>query len=97
MISILVVAKLKGAKVPVKGSSKGMASTNRKLPADLDDKLRNEVEEIAVKAFKALGTSGNSRIDFLIDSKSNKVYINEMFVPDGKVVPKKIEYTMMEK
>lgn len=70
--------KLKGAKVPVKGSSKGMASTNRKLPADLDDKLRNEVEEIAVKAFKALGTSGNSRIDFLIDSKSNKVYINEI-------------------
>ena len=70
--------KLKGAKVPVKGSSKGMASANRKLPADLDDKLRNEVEEIAVKAFKALGTSGNSRIDFLIDSKSNKVYINEI-------------------
>lgn len=70
--------KLKGAKIPVKGSSKGMASTNRKLPADLDDKLRNEVEEIAVKAFKALGTSGNSRIDFLIDSKSNKVYINEI-------------------
>ncbi len=70
--------KLKGAKVPVKGTSKGMASTNRKLPADLDDKLRSEVEEIAVKAFKALGTSGNSRIDFLIDSESNKVYINEI-------------------
>ena len=25
------------------------------------------------------------------------VKVNEMFVPDGKVVPKKIEYTMMEK
>ena len=70
--------KLKGAKVPVKGTSKGMASTNRKLPADLDDKLRSEVEEIAVNAFKALGTSGNSRIDFLIDSESGKVYINEI-------------------
>lgn len=70
--------KLNGAKVPVKGTSKGMASTNRKLPADLDDKLRSEVEEIAVNAFKALGTSGNSRIDFLIDSESGKVYINEI-------------------
>ncbi len=70
--------KLKGAKVPVKGASKGMASTNRKLPADLDDKIRSEVEEIAVNAFKALGTSGNSRIDFLIDSESGKVYINEI-------------------
>ena len=70
--------KLKGfKKVPVKGS-KGMASLNRKLPADLDKKLREEVEEIAVKAFKVLGSSGNSRIDFLIDEKTKKVYINEI-------------------
>ena len=69
--------KLKGAKSP-KVASKGMASTNRKLPADLDKKMRAEIEEIAVKAFKALGSSGNSRIDFLIDEKAKKVYINEI-------------------
>lgn len=69
--------KLKGAKAPVK-ASKGMASTNRKLPADLSDKMRKEVEDVAVKAFKALGSSGNSRIDFLIDEKAGKVYINEI-------------------
>jgi len=33
---------------------------------------------MAIKAFKVLGSSGNSRIDFLIDSKKNKVYINEI-------------------
>ena len=55
-----------------------MASTNRKLPAELPDKVRSEVEEIAVRAFKALGVSGNSRIDFLIDQDTNKVYINEI-------------------
>ena len=55
-----------------------MASTNRKLPADIDDKMRKEVEEIAVKAFKALGSAGNSRIDFLIDEKAKKVYVNEI-------------------
>ena len=70
--------KLKGTKkIPVKGS-KGMASLNRKLPADIDKKLREEVEEIAKKAFKVLGSSGNSRIDFLIDEKNKKVYINEI-------------------
>ena len=69
--------KLKGAKAPVK-ASKGMASASRKLPADISKKLREEVEDIAVRAFKALGSSGNSRIDFLIDEKSNKVYINEI-------------------
>ena len=66
-----------GVKTPVKGS-KGMASTSRKLPADLSEKTRKEVEDIAVRAFKGLGSAGNSRIDFLIDEKTNKVYINEI-------------------
>lgn len=70
--------KLKGGKIGVKGASKGMASTNRKLPAEISDKIRSEVEKIAVDAFKALGTSGNSRIDFLIDQEQEKVYINEI-------------------
>ena len=69
--------KVKGAKA-CKTSSKGMASTNRKLPAELDKEVREQVEDIAVRAFKALGSSGNSRIDFLIDEKTNKVYINEI-------------------
>ena len=67
--------KLKGGKV---SSSKGMASASRKLPADLPKKMREEVEEIAVKAFKVLGSAGNSRIDFLVDEKAGKVYINEI-------------------
>lgn len=71
--------KLKGFKKgAIKTTSKGMASANRKLPADLDPKMQKEIEEIAMKAFKALGSSGNSRIDFLVDEKTNKVYINEI-------------------
>ena len=70
--------KLKGVKTPVKGASKGMASANRKLPAELSEKVRKEVEDVAREAFRALGSSGNSRIDFLVDEKTNKVYINEI-------------------
>lgn len=71
--------KLKGFKKgAIKTSSKGMASANRKLPADLDPKMQKEIEEIAMKAFKVLGSSGNSRIDFLVDEKAKKVYINEI-------------------
>ena len=55
-----------------------MASASRKLPADLDDEVRKEVERVAKEAFKGLGSSGNSRIDFLIDRKDNKVYLNEI-------------------
>ena len=71
-------SKLKGGVKTTRGKSKGMASANRKLPADLDNKLREEIEDIAKKAFKALGTSGNTRIDFLVDEKNKKVYINEI-------------------
>ena len=71
--------KLKGFKKgAIKTTSKGMASANRKLPADLDPKMQKEIEEIAMKAFKVLGSSGNSRIDFLVDEKAKKVYINEI-------------------
>ncbi|MBQ8131398.1 MAG: D-alanine--D-alanine ligase [Bacilli bacterium] len=72
------LSKVKGAASVKQAGSKGMASTNRKLPAELDEDVRKQVEEIAVKAFKALGSAGNSRIDFLIDEKTNKVYINEI-------------------
>ena len=58
--------------------SKGMISANRRIPAEISDKLKQEVEEVAVKAFKALGSSGVCRIDFLVDHKANKVYINEI-------------------
>ena len=55
-----------------------MASANRKLPANISKEIKEEVQDIAVKAFKALGSSGNARIDFLIDQKDKKVYINEI-------------------
>lgn len=59
-------------------ASKGMASANRVIPAPLEKDMKEEVETVAVNAFKALGSSGVVRIDFLIDSKAKKVYINEV-------------------
>jgi D-alanine-D-alanine ligase len=66
----------------VNGSKKlgksGMASASRKIPATISDNLKEEVREIATKAFKAVGLSGDVRIDFLIDQKKKKAYINEI-------------------
>ena len=59
------------------GKSKGMASTNRVIPARIGDELTNEVKELSKKVFKCLNLSGVCRIDYLIDKKNNKVYINE--------------------
>ena len=55
-----------------------MASASRKIPADLTDKMQKEVEDLAVRVFKALGSSGVARIDMLVDKKAKKVYVNEI-------------------
>ena len=81
-----------------KGSSKGMLSATRKIPADITDKQTEQVKEIATTAFKALNASGNVRIDFLVDKKSKKVYINEVNSCPGSLAfylwePLNIDYT----
>ena len=60
-----------------KTGSKGMVSTNRILPARLDDKMTNEVKELSKSVFKVLNAAGVIRIDYLIDKKTKKIYINE--------------------
>ena len=55
-----------------------MVSASRIIPAKLKNGMKEEIEEIAVKAFKALGSAGVVRIDFMVDEKSGKVYINEV-------------------
>lgn len=62
-----------------KGSQgSGMANLSRKIPADISKEKREEIRELAVKAFKALGCNGVSRIDFMIDEDSGALYFNEI-------------------
>jgi len=62
----------------VKGSTKGMLSSRRIMPARIDKKIYNEVLDLSKKVFKCLNNKGVARIDFLIDSKSKKIYVNEI-------------------
>lgn len=63
----------------------GMASVSRKIPADLSPEKREEIRSMAVKAFKALGCNGVSRIDFMIDEESGKLYFNEINTIPGSL------------
>ena len=65
-----------GFKYGLKGS-KGMASTDRIIPARISKKLEDDVIKYAKETFRALNLKGITRIDFLIDKKNNKVYVNE--------------------
>lgn len=67
------------------GGSKGMASVSRKIPAELSPKQREEIRELAVKSFQALGCNGVSRIDFMIDEETGKLYFNEINTIPGSL------------
>ena len=60
-----------------KGASKGMVNASRIIPAKINKKLYEEVKRVSKEAFKALNLTGVCRIDFLIDSKKELVYVNE--------------------
>ncbi len=61
-----------------KGGSEGMRTARRELPADLTSERREEIRQMAVKTFQVLNCNGVSRIDFMIDKDTDKVYVNEI-------------------
>ena len=69
---------------------KGGGST-RKLPADVPDKIRVEIEELAKQAFKVINCAGTARIDFLLED-NEKVYVNEI-----NTLPGSTSYHLWEK
>lgn len=76
----------KGAKGGVKSSgSKGMATLKRKIPADITAEQRDTIRELAVKAFKCLGCGGVSRIDFMMDTKTGNIWLNEINTIPGSL------------
>ena len=76
-----------GAKTGAKGGSKGsgMASLSRKIPAEITDEQRTTIRTLAVKAFQVLGCSGVSRIDFMMDSKTGQIWLNEINTIPGSL------------
>ena len=66
-------------------SSKGMGNASRNIPANLSVELKEKVLELASKAFVACLCSGIVRIDFLINSKTNEVFLNEINTIPGSL------------
>jgi len=67
--------------------SKGvsMASLSRKIPAPISQKLSKQIQETTVKVFKVLEGCGVARIDYFVDPKSEKFWINEVNTPPGSL------------
>jgi len=53
------------------------------IPAKISRKKQKEIQQMAIAAFKAVDCSGLGRIDFLLDPKTEKVYLNEINTMPG--------------
>ena len=79
-----------------------ISNSGFKIPATLDKEIENQIYEYSKEAFRCLNLSGVTRFDFLVDTKTKKVYVNEpntipgclaffFFTPKGKKYPKLLD------
>ena len=68
--------KKMGKKVSPKMTG-NMSNSSMNIPAKLDKVVEKKVNDLSLKTFRALNLRGVARIDYLIDKKTKKVYINE--------------------
>ena len=67
------------------GKSKGMASTSRKIPANLPKEIEEKIQTLAKLAFQTLDCAGLVRIDFMISEKERKIIILEVNTIPGSL------------
>jgi len=87
-----------GAKVSVKCGMKASGAkagetqfSNKKIPADISKEKTEEIQKLSKDVFNILGCNGVARIDFLIDKKTDKVYVNEI-----NTIPGALSYYLWE-
>jgi len=49
-----------------------------KIPAEINKALSDKIRKIAVEGYMALGCSSMARVDFFLDRKTGKFYLNEI-------------------
>lgn len=59
-------------------SKLGIGSMQRKIPADINKDLTEEIKEYSKKIYRSMDCKGVVRIDYILDNGRTKVYINEI-------------------
>jgi D-alanine-D-alanine ligase len=67
------------------GKSSGMKGLARQIPAPISDELTQRVQQLAIQSFEILDCRGVARIDFLLDPKTETLYINEINTLPGSI------------
>lgn len=81
----------KGGSVKFGAKTENNGFVNKKIPADISKEKTKEIQDLAKQVFKTLGCSGVARVDFLIDTEKDKVYVNEI-----NTIPGALSYYLWE-
>ncbi|MCC6805346.1 MAG: D-alanine--D-alanine ligase [Anaerolineae bacterium] len=63
----------------------GMKSADRIIPAPLSDDLTKRIQDIAMRAFRAIDGRGIARIDFLVRPERDEIFLNELNTLPGSL------------
>lgn len=63
----------------------GLKAAARHIPAPISPELTKEIQGLAIKAFKSIDCYGIARVDFLINHKKQKVFVNEINTIPGSI------------
>lgn len=74
-----------------KTEGRGMAASDKRIPADLPEDVTEKIREMAKDTFQALSCHGVSRIDVMIDQAANDIYVNEI-----NTIPGSLSYYLWE-
>ncbi|HOJ64850.1 MAG TPA: D-alanine--D-alanine ligase family protein [Spirochaetota bacterium] len=56
----------------------GLENMSRIIPARISDEIKTQIEEYSKKVYRAIDCKGVVRIDYILNSERDKVYINEI-------------------
>ena len=65
--------------------AQGMKGASRKIPAPISAEFSTQIQNAAIQAFKAINGTGISRVDFLVNLKEEKFFVNEINTLPGSL------------
>ncbi len=68
-----------------KGLGSGVNNSYSEIPASISPELSKEILELGKEVYTIIGCTGIARVDFLINSKTNKVFVNEVNALPGSL------------
>lgn len=65
--------------------TKGMQASQKRIPADLPDRVSERIRFLAGETFRVLSCHGVSRVDIIMDAYNGEIYVNEINTIPGSL------------